>query len=140
MIYLDTSVLVPCYCPEALSVKAQKAVSAAKGLSISPLVEVEFHSAVAMKVRSGVLEVQGARQALRIFADHRADGIYQMVSVEAAQYTLAQNWLSKFTTPLRTLDALHLAITASHEASLLTADEDLAQSAEQLGVKVELVR
>ncbi|VXD22561.1 PIN domain-containing protein [Planktothrix paucivesiculata] len=45
------------------------------------------------------------------------------------------DWISRFDIPLRTLDALHLAITFSYEISLITADEGLAASAKVLGMK-----
>ena len=49
MAYVDTSVLVACYCAETLSPKADRAVRELAPPAISPLVEVEFHSAVALK-------------------------------------------------------------------------------------------
>ena len=37
-------------------------------------------------------------------------------------YHLAREWISRFTTPLRTLDALHLAVASQNNIRLVTAD------------------
>jgi uncharacterized protein len=60
--------------------------------------------------------------------------------VESVHYTLARNWIAQFETPLRTLDALHLAIAFTHQIPLVTADEGLGVSAEALGVEVRILR
>ena len=52
MIYIDTSVLVACYCPEPLSERAQRALAQEDERAISSLVELEFVSALARKVRT----------------------------------------------------------------------------------------
>jgi predicted nucleic acid-binding protein len=44
-----------------------------------------------------------------------------------------------FDTPLRTLDALHLAIASSQGIGLITADRGLAGSAEAFGIEVQLL-
>lgn len=44
-----------------------------------------------------------------------------------------------FDTPLRTLDALHLAVAASNNLRLVTADETLAEAANVFGVAVQLL-
>jgi predicted nucleic acid-binding protein len=49
------------------------------------------------------------------------------------------NWIAEFNTPLRTLDALHLAIAAHNQAPLLTADVRLAESAKKLGIDVTFI-
>ena len=41
-----------------------------------------------------------------------------------------------FNTPLRTLDALHLAIASLEEFELVTSDQQLVQAATVLGVKI----
>ena len=55
MVYVDTSVLAAYYCTEPLSAAAQTAIREAHEPVISLLVEVEFASAVALKVRTGEL-------------------------------------------------------------------------------------
>jgi len=139
MTYIDTSVLVACYCPETLSGAAQDAVRRAGALTISALSEVEFYSALALKVRTGETTVAAARQVLISFGRHLAEGILRVVPVEAREHALACEWIGTFTTALRTVDALHLAAASCNGLILLTADRDLAQSAKCLGVKYKLV-
>ena len=45
--YFDTSLLVPYYCPEALSHSAERTLRGDSRPTISDLVEVEFFSALA---------------------------------------------------------------------------------------------
>ena len=45
--YVDTSLLVPYYCPEALSQRAERTLRADPRPAVSDLVEVEFFSALA---------------------------------------------------------------------------------------------
>ena len=55
-------------------------------------------------------------------------------------YHLAREWISRFTTPLRTLDALHLAVASQNNIRLVTADTALAASAQFLGVDILLLQ
>ncbi len=51
------------------------------------------------------------------------------------EYDIARNWIGNFETPLRTLDALHLAVAFTNKLDIVTADIALAKSAEILGIK-----
>ena len=46
-----------------------------------------------------------------------------------------KNWILQFAVPLKTLDALHLAIAAEGDFTLLTADRQLGMSAKHFGIK-----
>jgi predicted nucleic acid-binding protein len=45
--YIDTSLLVPYYCPEALSQVAERTLRSDSRPTVSDLIEVEFFSALA---------------------------------------------------------------------------------------------
>lgn len=139
MVYVDTSVLVAYYWPEKLSRAAQSVIRRADGPTISPLVETEFYSALALKTRMGELDVESARRILSVFRLHRADGIYRVVPIEAAEYEIAREWIGTFRTGLRTLDALHCAVAFSHGLVLVTADKILADAAGHFGVRRKLL-
>ena len=47
-----------------------------------------------------------------------------------------KNWILQFAVPLKTLDALHLAIAAEGDFTLLTADRQLDISAKYFGIDV----
>jgi len=140
MVYVDTSVLVAYYCPEPLSEAAERAIGKADPPTVSPLIEVEFCSALAIKVRTGELEVEWARRLLSQFRLHLEERRYRIVPVESKEYVLAADWIGRFATPLRTVDALHLASAFSNGLRLLTADRGLARSAKHFGVECELIR
>jgi predicted nucleic acid-binding protein len=134
MHYVDTSVLVAYYCPEVLSAAAGKAMNQLTQPRISVLVEVEFASALSLKTRTGELTRGDARRAMDCFQSHRVSNLYGIAPVAAAEYARAMEWLGSFDTPLRTMDALHLAIAANHDCTLLTADQVLAKVARKLQV------
>jgi hypothetical protein len=139
MDYLDTSVLAAYYCPEATSAKAETAILRSHRPAISSLVEVEFYSAVARKIREGTLSTTDATRMLTQFNLHVASGCYARLQIEVIHYEMARDWIGRFLTPLRTLDALHLAVCFAANAKLLTADANLAKAAHRFGVLTELL-
>ncbi len=139
MHYLDTSVLAAYYCPEALSGKVQKVVSTLGGPTISPLVELELHSALSLKVRARELDVTTAQRILAMFQVHLSDGRYAMVPIGAREYALSRQWLAGFNSPLRTLDALHMAAAFAGNLTLVSADKALIRCAAQFGVRHQLI-
>lgn len=109
------------------------------GAAISPAVELEFASVTARKVRTGELAGAAARETLALFAQHAADGLYRMLAVTDADYMRARRWVEALEVPLRTFDALHLAVAHGNKLPLLTADKQLARSARKLGVGIRLL-
>jgi predicted nucleic acid-binding protein len=107
---------------------------------ISSLVELEFASVLARKVRTRELARGAARAALAQFRDHERAGLYRVLQVEGAHYARARRWMESFRAPLRTLDALHLAAAARFGCALLTADVQLARAARLLRVRRRLLR
>jgi predicted nucleic acid-binding protein len=139
MTYIDTSVLVASHCAERLSRQADEAIRESDGRVISPLVEVEFCSALALKVRRGELDAEAAARTLSAFRRHLVEHRLGLVPVEAKAYALACDWISGLTVPLRVGDALHLATAFVHEMVLLTADRALARAAARFGVDCRLL-
>lgn len=137
--YLDTSVLGALYIPEALSAAAAAAVGAAPP-AISALTEVEFASVVARRLRERTISAADGALVLRTFDAHVADRRYRRLPVVAETFVEAGRLLRSGAAPLSTLDALHLAIAASHREPLCTADRQLARAAARLGAKVHLIR
>ena len=137
--YVDTSCLVAYYAPERLSATVEEELGAQELPAISRLVEVELYSAMALKVRTKELDVAAVTRILSMFRAHLADGYYRVVPIEAREYGLARDWIGRFTTPLRTLDALHLAAAFANDLEMLTADKPLARAARHLGVECRLI-
>lgn len=140
MIYLDTSVVAPFYWQEALSGTVEVLMGNEPELGLSQLVKVELTSALARRVRMGDIPQKIARTILERFHTHLDAGFYTQIALESRHYALACEWIGRFETPLRTLDAVHLAIAAFNNVQLVTADTGLAESAVLLGVEVQLLR
>ena len=139
MHYIDTSVLAAYYFPEQRTENVTKVLRKVQGPTISPLVEVELYCAIARRVRSKVLNTDAARQIHSRFQLHISEGVLRMVDIGAPEYTMARDWLSRLETPLRVLDALHLAAAFTNELTLITADKDLAVVARHFKVKCKFV-
>lgn len=137
--FVDTSVLTGYYCPEERSELAQSVLRPISSPAISPLVEVELHCAVARKVRAGAIARSFAQVILVEFRLHLAESRYRVVGIEAEHYVMAREWIAEMTTPLRVLDALHLAVARTNDLTLLTADKTLAASARYFGIGCKLV-
>jgi len=139
MVYIDTSILVAYYCPEAMSDQAEKFIVTTKNPAISQITEVELTSALARKVRERTLSHKDGNDILSLFQTHIDQKCYTPLPVQPRHYSTARNWVSQFNTPLRTLDALHLAIAAKNSIPLITADIQFANSANILGIEVTLI-
>jgi hypothetical protein len=138
--YLDTSILGSYYCPEPLSSVVAAVLKTVPDAVISPLIEVEFCSLLSLKVRTAALDRASANAVLSQFRVHMADGVYRLIESSEREYELARGWLSRFDTPLRTLDALHLATAFAHRQEVITTDKLLERAARKLGVTCRLVR
>jgi predicted nucleic acid-binding protein len=133
-------VLAAYYCPEALSIKAEKAIASVESPVISPLVQVEFSSALSRKIREKSIRETDAKKIWTRFSLHRDQGLYDIREISMSHYSLAEKWLVTFKTTLRALDALHLAFSFETQLLLITGDKALAGNAELLGVKAHLIR
>lgn len=139
MTYVDTSIFVAYYCPEPLSSQAQRALQEEGELAISSLVEVEFASALARKVRTREMRLTDAQRVLVAFQAHLDQGLFRRLPVERQHFAKAHEWLASFRIALRTLDALHVALAAIEGASMITADAALARTCARVGVRARLV-
>ena len=139
MHYLDTSVLASFYYPEANSPAVQRALGRVEDHAISPLVRTELFSALARRVRTKECPLDVARQIGDLFRQHLRQGRYSLIPVMSDDYQLAEDWLARFDTSLRTLDAIHLAVVYHGGHTLLTSDRILAASARKIGVPVRRI-
>jgi len=138
-VYVDTSVLAAYYCPEPLSLVAERTLRSHSSPKISELTLVEFASAVSRKVREKTLSHESATRVMAQFEAHVEEGYYEVLSMKARDYRLAKSWLGQLNGTLRTLDALHLAVAEAAGTSIVTADRRLAAEARRLGVSVKLL-
>lgn len=135
--YLDTSVLVAYYVPEALSERVQERLMAAQGVVVNELARLELVAALALRQRVGDLSATDAHNVLALFRHHWTQGLYGMLVPRGADYQRARGYVGRFDLPLKAPDALHLALADGR--TLLTADRQLAQNAMKLRIATELL-
>ncbi len=141
--YIDTSVLVPRYLESPESSVCKRVIAEcthddAIPLALSELTKLEFVSTVAKYVRTRQIDKSVAREILVAFEYHCLHS-FAFRPVLSSEYELAQQWLRQFRTPLRTMDALHLAVAHTNRLTLVTADRQLAVAAEVFGVPCRFV-
>ncbi len=106
---------------------------------VSALTEVELACLVARKRRMGELDAAEAAAVLAAFDDHLAAGVYRRVALERPVFARARKLVTEAPAPVRTLDALHLAVAMRHALGLITADRAMAKAAVGLGLAVRRV-
>ena len=135
MYYLDTSILVAYYYPEPGSDAVEEFILKLKRPIISSLTEVELVSALARKIREKNLSITDGNKILTEFQSHLKRSCYKRIAIGEDHYHTAISWIAQFATPLRTLDALHLAIVAKNGLTMITADKQLKSTARHFGLK-----
>jgi uncharacterized protein len=134
-VYLDTSVLVAALTngTQTVSVQAWLGAQASESLVISDWVVTEFSSALSIKLRSGQIDATHRAAALTMFARLSAESLSKL-PVTASEFLAAARFADQYAMGIRAGDALHLAICASHGATLCTLDRRLIDAGPRLGV------
>ena len=104
---------------------------------MSDFTAAEFASAVARWVRTRELKETAARSALESF-DLWLTRSAQRVEVSPADIAAATTFLRRLDLPLRTPDAIHIAIAQRLGATLVTFDRRMAANAAALGTVAEM--
>lgn len=134
--YLDTSVLVGLFTKDPVSERADAAVRAQPIQAIlSDWAKAELASAVAIKVRTGLVTRSGAETAFAAF-DTWAASAAQQVAVAASDLAAATAYLRRLDLNLRAPDAIQIAVAQRLGATLLTFDAKMAAAAQALGCPV----
>jgi len=137
-IYLDSSALAKLYVPEPESDRLDALLRGRRSLMLSELAITEVLSAVARRKREGVLSADQAyeiRDAVLADAD---SGSFDRLDLSPVVHRDAERLLlSSDLLPLRTLDALHVALALSGAAThVATFDLRMRAAALQAGLKV----
>jgi len=135
--YIDTSILAAYYCPEMISDQVQALLREVAKPAISPLTEVELFSSISRKIRTNELNKEDGTRILSKFLSHMETGLFEIIPIEMRHWRLARSWIGLFNTPLRTVDALHLAIASVEDLVLITLDQHMIRSAKILMVKIK---
>ena len=135
MFYVDTSMLVSALTNENATATCQRwlAQVAPGELAISDWVVTEFSSALALKLRTGQLNVEHRADCLAEFS-RLIEESFHIIAISRQDFRSAARYTDMHETGLRAGDALHLAICANHGFKLVTIDQTLATAATKLGV------
>ena len=104
---------------------------------ISSLTEVDLAFAVSRKIREGNLSVEDGNRIFYQFQIHLKEALCRLITVVDRHYQTAKVWILQFAVPLRSLDAIHLAVAAEDNLTMLTADKQLFKSAKHFGIDAQ---
>ncbi len=135
-VYLDASVVVALLTIDPHTGRAETFLRGhAPILILSDFAAAEFVSAVARRVRTRHLTLAEARDAFAAL-DTWAARAAQRVETSAMDVRAADGFLRRLDLPLRTPDALNIAIAQRCEATVATFDMRMAAAARALGATV----
>ena len=137
-LYLDTSVFVALLTDDLFTRHADRYLrESVETVSVSDIGAAEYASVLARRVRTGVITASQARASFATFDAWRMRAARQL-ELDAADVAAADAWLRGLEPPLRTLDALHIAIAQRIDATLVTFDQRMAAAARALGTPVAI--
>lgn len=135
-VYLDASILVSLFSVDSLTPQAERFLRTSVGeVIVSDFAVAEFASAIARRVRMGRLD---AKDAYGIFADFDTwtTDVASRVETTSGDVAAAGAFVRRLDLPLRTADAINIAIAHRLAATLATFDVKMGQSAKALGMAV----
>ena len=137
--YLDTSALAKWYLNEQNSDEFSAYIQKLDVAIISSLTCVEMRSLLARRRRMNEIDVEIESTIYTSFQDDISHGHLQLYRVENSNLEAAVNLIERYPKyPLRTLDAVHLAIIRSYGiTSIATADEVMSKVATEMGCTVK---
>jgi predicted nucleic acid-binding protein len=135
--YLDTSALAKWYLNEPFSDEVEEYLETLSFAQISSLTIVEMRSLLVRRRRSGELAPALVERVWATFTEDRSTGALTVLEVEDEHLQAATRMLDRVEAPLRTLDAIHLALAENAGAgACATADRVMAAGASELGLEV----
>ncbi|MEO7762346.1 MAG: type II toxin-antitoxin system VapC family toxin [Casimicrobiaceae bacterium] len=139
-LYLDTSALMKWYVAESDSDAFDDFLAQRPGARISRLTIVELRSALSRRRRNRDISAATERAALTLFDAHVRNGLLMVLAMQDSHFSSAREIIDLLPRiPLRTLDALHLAVArAGSIEAIATADRVMASAARALSFKTHV--
>jgi hypothetical protein len=137
--YVDTSALAKWYLNEPLSESVEAWLRSLPAAAISSLTAVEMRCLLARRRRAKEITAEQEMRCQAVFEDDVGEGYLQLLPLEDSHAQIAIRLIETLPGhPLRTLDALHLAIARTAGLEIVaTADRVMADAAEAIGFKVK---
>jgi uncharacterized protein len=138
LIYFDTSSLAKAYIDEARSDDVDEFLrKQTDRIAICQLSILEMRSTVARRAREGRFDALTAARVWSTFQIDISDELFEILSVVESDYSVATRMIDRVAPlPLKTLDAIHLAVAERATASsFATSDKHQLNAAEALGLK-----
>ncbi len=138
MFYLDTSFVVASLSSETSTITAQHWLDdhLNSTLVCTAWVHVEVVSALGLKVRANQMNQGQHGEVIAAWENLRQDSL-TVLPILPNTFDTAAKFLTQHELGLRSGDALHLAVAALSNLSLVTFDRRMAAAAAQLGIVVE---
>ncbi|HPY38878.1 MAG TPA: type II toxin-antitoxin system VapC family toxin [Thiolinea sp.] len=136
--YLDTSALAKWYLNEVGSEQFAAWIAEQDDTHISTLTVTEFRCLLARRERMKELGSTSAQQIFATFEHDIEQGFLILHEVQNDDLVMARQLIDRLANlPLRTLDAMHLAIAERMNAeALVSADKVMLEAADYLGMQV----